>query len=135
MIDPGLYMSTKSDIFWVTPRRTLPTAFKLFTGWYSIFHLICLLIMLLKYCTHVSVLTTGICIFLFGHFGVKLAHKLAESVFVNSLTSFNQRRGVCKKGVLLHILLLKEEILYFGFGQISVSTKFELMSQVLIKVK
>ncbi|KAJ0045883.1 hypothetical protein Pint_04573 [Pistacia integerrima] len=32
MIDPGLYMSTKSDIFWVTPRRTLPTAFKLFTG-------------------------------------------------------------------------------------------------------
>ncbi|XP_057960153.1 beta-glucuronosyltransferase GlcAT14B-like [Malania oleifera] len=32
MVDPGLYMSTKSDIFWVTPRRTLPTAFKLFTG-------------------------------------------------------------------------------------------------------
>ncbi|GKV15955.1 hypothetical protein SLEP1_g26676 [Rubroshorea leprosula] len=32
MIDPGLYMSTKSDVFWVTPRRTLPTAFKLFTG-------------------------------------------------------------------------------------------------------
>lgn len=32
MVDPGLYKSTKSDIFWVTPRRTLPTAFKLFTG-------------------------------------------------------------------------------------------------------
>uniref|UniRef100_A0A5B7B500 Putative xylosyltransferase 2 n=1 Tax=Davidia involucrata TaxID=16924 RepID=A0A5B7B500_DAVIN len=32
IIDPGLYQSTKSDIFWVTPRRTLPTAFKLFTG-------------------------------------------------------------------------------------------------------
>ncbi|XP_044474382.1 beta-glucuronosyltransferase GlcAT14B-like [Mangifera indica] len=32
LIDPGLYRSTKSDIFWVTPRRTLPTAFKLFTG-------------------------------------------------------------------------------------------------------
>ncbi|KAL8144993.1 beta-glucuronosyltransferase GlcAT14B-like [Apium graveolens] len=32
MIDPGLYQSTKSDIFWVSPRRTLPTAFKLFTG-------------------------------------------------------------------------------------------------------
>lgn len=32
MVDPGLYMLTKSDIFWVTPRRTLPTAFKLFTG-------------------------------------------------------------------------------------------------------
>ncbi|KAI9093369.1 hypothetical protein K1719_027383 [Acacia pycnantha] len=32
MIDPGLYMANKSDIFWVTPRRPLPTAFKLFTG-------------------------------------------------------------------------------------------------------
>ncbi|KAM3249299.1 beta-glucuronosyltransferase GlcAT14B [Capsicum annuum] len=32
IIDPGLYQSTKSDIFWVAPRRTLPTAFKLFTG-------------------------------------------------------------------------------------------------------
>ncbi|KAK4850314.1 hypothetical protein QYF36_005610 [Acer negundo] len=32
MVDPGLYMQTKSDIFWVTPKRTLPTAFKLFTG-------------------------------------------------------------------------------------------------------
>ncbi|KAK3424334.1 hypothetical protein EUGRSUZ_F01131 [Eucalyptus grandis] len=32
MVDPGLYKSTKSDIFWVTPRRALPTAFKLFTG-------------------------------------------------------------------------------------------------------
>ncbi|KAF5478660.1 hypothetical protein F2P56_005201 [Juglans regia] len=32
MIDPGLYSSTKSDIFWVNPGRTLPTAFKLFTG-------------------------------------------------------------------------------------------------------
>ncbi|KAF8413869.1 hypothetical protein HHK36_001863 [Tetracentron sinense] len=32
IIDPGLYMSTKSDIFWVTQRRELPTEFKLFTG-------------------------------------------------------------------------------------------------------
>ncbi|KAL5572955.1 hypothetical protein UlMin_022552 [Ulmus minor] len=32
IIDPGLYLSTKQDIFWVTPRRSLPTAFKLFTG-------------------------------------------------------------------------------------------------------
>ncbi|XP_021287482.1 beta-glucuronosyltransferase GlcAT14A isoform X2 [Herrania umbratica] len=32
IIDPGLYMSTKSDVFLATPRRTLPTAFKLFTG-------------------------------------------------------------------------------------------------------
>ncbi|KAI4333661.1 hypothetical protein L6164_018441 [Bauhinia variegata] len=32
IIDPGLYMSTKSDVFPVNPRRALPTAFKLFTG-------------------------------------------------------------------------------------------------------
>ncbi|XP_052178011.1 beta-glucuronosyltransferase GlcAT14B-like [Diospyros lotus] len=32
IIDPGLYQSTKQDIKWVTPRRTLPTAFRLFTG-------------------------------------------------------------------------------------------------------
>ncbi|PON68019.1 Glycosyl transferase [Parasponia andersonii] len=32
IVDPGLYQSTKKDIFWVTPRRTLPSAFKLFTG-------------------------------------------------------------------------------------------------------
>ncbi|PIN03778.1 Branching enzyme [Handroanthus impetiginosus] len=32
IIDPGLYRTTKSQIFWVTPKRNLPTAFKLFTG-------------------------------------------------------------------------------------------------------
>ncbi|KAM7250325.1 hypothetical protein ACFE04_022208 [Oxalis oulophora] len=32
MIDPGLYSSKKEEIFWVQPRRSLPTAFKLFTG-------------------------------------------------------------------------------------------------------
>ncbi|KAH1032686.1 hypothetical protein J1N35_044860 [Gossypium stocksii] len=32
IIDPGLYMSAKSDIFWTSQRRALPTAFKLFTG-------------------------------------------------------------------------------------------------------
>ncbi|KAL5997667.1 Beta-glucuronosyltransferase GlcAT14A [Asimina triloba] len=32
IIDPGLYMSTKSDIVWLTQTRELPTAFKLFTG-------------------------------------------------------------------------------------------------------
>nr|CAD1833995.1 unnamed protein product [Ananas comosus var. bracteatus] len=32
VIDPGLYMTRKSDIFWVTQRRELPNAFKLFTG-------------------------------------------------------------------------------------------------------
>ena len=32
IVDPGLHMTTKSEIFWVSPRRTLPTAFKLFTG-------------------------------------------------------------------------------------------------------
>ncbi|CAI9262250.1 unnamed protein product [Lactuca saligna] len=32
MVDPGLYQNKKSDIFWVQPRRALPTTFKLFTG-------------------------------------------------------------------------------------------------------
>ncbi|XAR56538.1 hypothetical protein NMG60_11037066 [Bertholletia excelsa] len=32
IVDPGLYQSKKQDLFWVTPRRALPTAFKLFTG-------------------------------------------------------------------------------------------------------
>lgn len=32
IVDPGLYQTTKQDIFWVAPRRALPTAFKLFTG-------------------------------------------------------------------------------------------------------
>ncbi|KAE8726407.1 Core-2/I-branching beta-1,6-N-acetylglucosaminyltransferase family protein isoform 2 [Hibiscus syriacus] len=32
IVDPGLYLSTKSDIYPATPRRALPTAFKLFTG-------------------------------------------------------------------------------------------------------
>ncbi|KAL0285001.1 UNVERIFIED_CONTAM: Beta-glucuronosyltransferase GlcAT14B [Sesamum angustifolium] len=34
IIDPGLYQTTKSDVFWVTPKRNLPTAFKLFTEGY-----------------------------------------------------------------------------------------------------
>ncbi|GAB2284513.1 hypothetical protein Dimus_018967 [Dionaea muscipula] len=32
IIDPGLYSTRKSDIYWVQPSRSLPTAFKLFTG-------------------------------------------------------------------------------------------------------
>ncbi|KAL9223991.1 hypothetical protein vseg_000068 [Gypsophila vaccaria] len=32
IIDPGLYSSEKSDVFWVPEQRSLPTAFKLFTG-------------------------------------------------------------------------------------------------------
>ncbi|KAF2314339.1 hypothetical protein GH714_025493 [Hevea brasiliensis] len=32
VIDPGLYSTTKTDIYLATPRRGLPTAFKLFTG-------------------------------------------------------------------------------------------------------
>lgn len=32
IVDPGLYMSRKQDIFYVAQRRELPTAFKLFTG-------------------------------------------------------------------------------------------------------
>ncbi|KAK4750347.1 hypothetical protein SAY87_027796 [Trapa incisa] len=32
IIDPGFYMHKKADVFWVTQRRSVPTAFKLFTG-------------------------------------------------------------------------------------------------------
>ncbi|KAK9116943.1 hypothetical protein Sjap_015890 [Stephania japonica] len=32
IIDPGLYMTKKADVFWATQRRSVPTAFKLFTG-------------------------------------------------------------------------------------------------------
>lgn len=32
IIDPGLYQNKKTDIFWATQRRALPTAFRLFTG-------------------------------------------------------------------------------------------------------
>ncbi|KAK9697817.1 hypothetical protein RND81_08G063200 [Saponaria officinalis] len=32
IIDPGLYSSQKSDVFWVPEQRSIPTAFKLFTG-------------------------------------------------------------------------------------------------------
>ncbi|KAJ7970938.1 Beta-glucuronosyltransferase [Quillaja saponaria] len=32
IVDPGLYMTKKADVFWVTQRRSKPTAFKLFTG-------------------------------------------------------------------------------------------------------
>ncbi|GER29425.1 Core-2/I-branching beta-1,6-N-acetylglucosaminyltransferase family protein [Striga asiatica] len=32
IIDPGLYMTKKTDVFWISQRRSVPTAFKLFTG-------------------------------------------------------------------------------------------------------
>ncbi|XP_020588549.1 beta-glucuronosyltransferase GlcAT14B-like [Phalaenopsis equestris] len=32
IVDPGLYRTTKSDVFWAMRRRELPNAFKLFTG-------------------------------------------------------------------------------------------------------
>lgn len=32
IVDPGLYMSKKSDLTWTSQRRSLPTTFKLFTG-------------------------------------------------------------------------------------------------------
>ena len=32
IIDPALYMKSKGDLFWVPEKRSLPTAFKLFTG-------------------------------------------------------------------------------------------------------
>ncbi|KAL6552986.1 Beta-glucuronosyltransferase GlcAT14B [Orobanche gracilis] len=32
IVDPGLYMTRKSDVFWIKQQRSVPTAFKLFTG-------------------------------------------------------------------------------------------------------
>ncbi|OAP04529.1 hypothetical protein AXX17_AT3G03050 [Arabidopsis thaliana] len=32
IIDPGLYSLNKSEIWWVSNQRSLPTSFKLFTG-------------------------------------------------------------------------------------------------------
>ncbi|KAG9151591.1 hypothetical protein Leryth_024066 [Lithospermum erythrorhizon] len=34
IIDPGLYQTNKSEVFRATPKRRLPTAFKLFTGYF-----------------------------------------------------------------------------------------------------
>ncbi|ONK81036.1 uncharacterized protein A4U43_C01F24550 [Asparagus officinalis] len=40
IIDPGLYSLKKSDVFWVTEKRSVPSAFKLFTGsaWMMLSH-------------------------------------------------------------------------------------------------
>ncbi|KAG6526622.1 hypothetical protein ZIOFF_016614 [Zingiber officinale] len=32
IVDPGLYLDKKTNVFWVSQKRDLPTAFKLFTG-------------------------------------------------------------------------------------------------------
>uniref|UniRef100_A0A7I4CWP7 BGGP Beta-1-3-galactosyl-O-glycosyl-glycoprotein n=1 Tax=Physcomitrium patens TaxID=3218 RepID=A0A7I4CWP7_PHYPA len=32
IIDPALYQNTKTDVYWVTEKRAVPTAFRLFTG-------------------------------------------------------------------------------------------------------
>lgn len=32
IIDPGLYQDKKTDIYWMTQRRAVPTKFRLFTG-------------------------------------------------------------------------------------------------------
>ncbi|KAJ9548727.1 hypothetical protein OSB04_021270 [Centaurea solstitialis] len=52
IIDPGLYSLKKSDVFWVSQKRSVPTAYKLFTGnsfnitvkiWYKVSaYIICL---------------------------------------------------------------------------------------------
>ncbi|XP_051199970.1 beta-glucuronosyltransferase GlcAT14A [Lolium perenne] len=40
IVDPGLYSLQKSDVFWITEKRSVPTAFKLFTGsaWMMLTH-------------------------------------------------------------------------------------------------
>jgi hypothetical protein len=39
IIDPGLYMNRKSEVFWATQRRAVPTAFRLFTGIWKLLHI------------------------------------------------------------------------------------------------
>lgn len=51
IVDPGLYSMTKSDIFNVNPPRTLPTAFKLFTGSCSSINVYSLYLQLNLLCT------------------------------------------------------------------------------------
>ncbi|KAK9130696.1 hypothetical protein Sjap_011183 [Stephania japonica] len=36
IIDPGLYSLQKSDVFWVSEKRSVPSAFKLFTGQFGL---------------------------------------------------------------------------------------------------
>ncbi|KAF6151403.1 hypothetical protein GIB67_020627 [Kingdonia uniflora] len=44
IIDPGLYMTKKADVFWITQRRSVPTAFKLFTGEnFDVYFSVCLI--------------------------------------------------------------------------------------------
>ncbi|KAH9792742.1 Core-2/I-branching beta-1,6-N-acetylglucosaminyltransferase family protein [Citrus sinensis] len=38
IVDPGLYLSKKSDIAWTTQRRSLPTSFQLFTGKFQLLY-------------------------------------------------------------------------------------------------
>ncbi len=39
IMDPGLYSRNKSELWWVIKQRTLPTAFKLYTGFPKSFKL------------------------------------------------------------------------------------------------
>jgi hypothetical protein len=32
IVDPGLYLSSRTDVFYATQKRELPSAYKLFTG-------------------------------------------------------------------------------------------------------
>jgi hypothetical protein len=41
IVDPALYMKTKGDLFWMPEKRSLPTAFKLFTGMDALLCFLC----------------------------------------------------------------------------------------------
>ncbi|EHA8587884.1 putative beta-glucuronosyltransferase GlcAT14A [Cocos nucifera] len=38
IVDPGLYLSARTDVFYATQKRDLPNAYKLFTGCYLAYH-------------------------------------------------------------------------------------------------
>lgn len=48
IVDPGLYLSEKSEMFYATQKRDLPNSFRLFTG---VFSSIVLIVLLDAFCT------------------------------------------------------------------------------------
>ena len=48
IVDPGLYLSEKSEMFYATQKRDLPNSFRLFTG---LFSSLVLIVLLEAFCT------------------------------------------------------------------------------------
>lgn len=77
IIDPGLYSDNKSEIWWVIKQRSLPTAFKLYTGNYYYFSFSFFCINFSFYLSHISVADKNL--------GVVLAFKQTPHVRFSKL--------------------------------------------------